>query len=289
MGTTPNSSPDPLGTGKNLPKIDKGTNVAGASPVPGPANASTTITNKTGAGCQCTGDEVTTLTGLGEITSYKGEFPSPLQVMWYVPDNEHVFNVKISDTEIRQWIKNAAAYQKIPHILLAIILQQENGPRATTTQKVLQFGERSLTTFAAILDKHLWDIVPDKVAGSSTGFANMSRNALLGGVTYSETTYCRPPLPDSVRYRILGWDQDTRVSGDDWQADLYYCAAHLRQLIDRVTNTQCHHGNLDLAQLEQVIAAYNGSGPLAEKYAKDAIKTLQDAAAGKADLYFYET
>jgi hypothetical protein len=194
----------------------------------------------------------------------------------------------VPDKEIRQWIKQAAEYHGIPHVLLAVILQQENGPNATTTQKVLQFGERSLTTFAAIMDDVFWDVVPDKIAGGSSGFANMSRSALRGAARYSETMYGRPPLPSSVQYRILGWNQDTRVSGDDWKADLYYCAAHLRQLIDRVTHTPCHRGALNLAQLEKVIAAYNGSGALAAKYAKDAMALLARAEKGQDQLYFYQ-
>ena len=45
---------------------------------------------------------------------------------------------------------------------------------------------------------------------------------------------------------------------------------------------------LSREQLQKVIASYTGSGPLAEKYGRDAIKLLSDAAAGKATLYFYE-
>ena len=177
----------------------------------------------------------TYITGLGEIASYRGNFPSPLQVMWYVPENDEIFKIKISDSEIRRWIKDAADYHNIPHALLALILQQENAPNAPTWRKIGQFGERTLTTFAAILDENLWDIVPDKISGGSSGFANMSRKTLRGAASYIETEYNKEVLPDNVKYRFLGLEQDTRIPGDDWKADLYYCAAHLRQLIDRVT------------------------------------------------------
>ncbi len=40
-------------------------------------------------------------------------------------------------------------------------------------------------------------------------------------------------MPHSVRFRQGGWDQYNLISGVDWKADLYYAAAHLRQLIDR--------------------------------------------------------
>lgn len=105
--------------------------------------------------------------------------------MWYVPGKDEPFRLSISDTEIRQWIKQAADYQGIPHILLAVILQQENPPNGTELQKVLQFGERSVTTFAAIMDDVFFDLVPDKVAGGSSGFANMSRSALQSAAEYS--------------------------------------------------------------------------------------------------------
>lgn len=238
--------------------------------------------------CPCTGKEKSHIIGLKDIESYKGNFSSPLQVMWYVPKNNEILKSHITDSEIRRWIKNAATYHGIPHVLLSVILQQENGPNATTFQKLGQFAERTITTFSAIVDEHLGDIVPDSIAGSSSGFANMSRSTLRSAAKYTEEKYGKNPLPNSVRYRLLGWDQDTRIPGDDWKSDLYYCAAHLRQLIDRVTGRICHNGSLTLQQLKKVIYSYNGSGPLAEKYASDAMKTLADAARGKAKLYFYE-
>jgi len=47
-------------------------------------------------------------------------------------------------------------------------------------------------------------------------------------------------------------------------------------------------GNLTSEQLKSVIGAYNGSGPLAEKYARDAMGLLERAKSGAASLYFYE-
>lgn len=276
--------PGPTGTATNTPGIDGGTLVRTASPAVGPVD---TEGSSQPARQPCTGREVTTIAGLGAIPSYRGDFPSPLQVMWYTPTPGEPLRMSVPDSEIRQWIKQAAQYQRIPHVLLAVVLQQENSPRATGWHQFLQFGERSLTTAAAIADEALFDIVPDRVAGSSTGFANMSRAALRDAVAYSQRMYGRPPMPADVRYRLLGWDQDTRVSGDDLRGDLYYCAAHLRQLVDRVAG-RCHNGALTLDQLERVIKAYNGSGPLADKYARDAMKLLADAQTGAATLYFYE-
>ena len=237
---------------------------------------------------KCTGCEKTIVAGLPRIPSYRGEFPSPLQAMWYVPEKSELLKLKIPDKEIRRWIKNASVYHGIPHVLLALILQQENGPNGTTFQKWGQFAERSITTFGAIVDKYLWDIFPDAISKGSSGFANMSRAALVDAAQYTEKYYGKNPLSNQARYRAFGWDQDTRVSGDDFRADLYYCAAHLRQLIDRVTRKTCHNGAITQSQLRLVIKAYNGSGGMAEKYADDAMKNLKGAIAGTTTLYFYE-
>lgn len=129
---------------------------------------------------------------------------------------------------------------------------------------------------------------PDAIASGSSGFANMPRASLVDAAEYTERQYGKNPLSNEARYRAFGWDQDTRVSGDDFRADLYYCAAHLRQLIDRVTGGPCHNGPITMSQLRSVIKAYNGSGPMAEKYADDAMKLLQGAINGSAKLYFYE-
>jgi len=275
----------PVGTATNAPGIDVGTLVRNDSPPPGPAVATAAITAPQ---CPCSGAEKTTISGLGPIASYKGDFPSPLQVMWYTPGGDEPLRLTVPDSEIRGWIRQAAEYHRIPHVLLAVILQQENSPKASGGHQFLQFGERSLTTFASIVDDWFFDIAPDRVAGSSSGFANMSRATLRHAASYSENMYGRPPMPDKVRYRLFGIDADTRRAGDDWRADLYYCAAHLRELIDRVTARRCHDGEINLAQLEKVIAAYNGSGPMAVKYGRDAMKLLADAQAGTATLYFYE-
>lgn len=255
----------------------------------GQVNQATSSVNAVGQKrCPCTGREKSYIMGLGAIKSYTGNFPSPLQVMWFVPETNEISRAHIPDSEIRKWVKDAAKYHGIPHILLAVILQQENGPNATKFQKIGQFAERTLTTLGAIIDEYLWDIVPDKIAGGSSGFGNMSRYALKRAAKYSEEKYGRSPMPNSVRYRCFGWDQDTRISGDDWKADLYYCAAHLRQLIDRCTGKMCHSGPLTLEQVQIIICAYNGSGPLADKYGRDAMQTLLNAASGKGFLYFYE-
>ncbi|WP_240919447.1 hypothetical protein [Metapseudomonas otitidis] len=239
--------------------------------------------------CRCRGTETSSITGYETISSYSGELPSPLKIIWYTPKSNEILKLSLSDSEIRKWTKEAAQYHGVPHILLAVILQQENGPKAGKFLQTLQFGERTLTTFLAIVDKYAFDIVPDKIAGSSSGLVNMSRNTLQKAAAYTEDYYCKKPMPKDVQYRIFGYDQDTRIPGDDWRADLYYAAAHLRELIDRKTNTRCHNSTLTPEQLKSVIAAYNGSGPLAEKYASDAMNLLEQAKSGSATLYFYET
>jgi hypothetical protein len=249
---------------------------------------------------ECMGNEVTQISGLSDIASYTGDFPSPLQIMHYTPETNEIFKMHIPDSEIRSWIKDAAEYHGIPHVMLAVILQQENGPNATLYQKAGQFSERTLTTLMAVTDELLFDIVPDKIpswspvkagrnlADGSSGFANMSRPTLRSAAEYTEKYYGKNPLPNDVRYRLLGWDQDTRIPGDDWKADLYYCAAHIRELIDRTTKKRCHNSSLTLDEVESIFTAYNGSGSAARKYGADAMDKLIKAQSGDTILYFYE-
>jgi LysM repeat protein len=235
----------------------------------------------------------TFIEGLGEIPSYDGDLPSPLPLYWINPEFEDILNPIIKDSEIRDWVKSAAEYHDVPHELLALVLQQENAPNASLGRKILQFGEITLTTAITIVDEILFDIVPDKIgnkrfSGGSSGIANMSRATLRDAAEYTEKVYNKNPLSEDVRYRMFGYDNDLRIPGDDWEADLYYAAAHLRQLIDRETDTLRYSGSLTLNQTKNIIRRYNGSGPLAEKYSNDAMITLKNAEAGKTNLYFYE-
>lgn len=225
--------------------------------------------------------------GLGTVPPYTGDLPSPLQIMWYVPQgiNDALY---VPDQEIRGWVDDAATYQGVPTELLAAVLQNENNPQATAAQQALQFGERSLTTFADIVDRATFGIVPDAVSGGSSGIANMSRNALRDAADYSENTLGRAVIPDDVATRAFGWRQDTRISGDDLRSDLYYASAHLRQLIDRVTGVPNYEGPLTMHQVHDIAAAYNGSGPAASRYGDAAVAHLTNAAAGTEPLYFYQ-
>ena len=60
------------------------------------------------------------------------------------------------------------------------------------------------------------------------------------------------------------------------------------QLVDRITGKKCYQGPLTKEQIERIAAAYNGSGPMAEKYGQDAMLVLQKAESGETPLYFYE-
>jgi LysM repeat protein len=233
---------------------------------------------------------------IGEIPSYHGDFPSPFPLMWYVPDNaKEILKIHYEPKEIRKWVSDAAKYHEIPYLLLATILQQENCPNATYIQKVLQFGERTLTTGLRIADNLSGDKIPDSVVLNgrrynitvgSSGIANMSNAALIDGVKHAKEVYGREPMPDDVKYRIGGYNQDTRISGDDLRADLYYASAHLRQLIDRVMMKKKFYGVLSLDDFEKICAAYNG--PAGQKYGKDARIRLEKAHDGIEPLYFYE-
>jgi len=187
---------------------------------------------------------------------------------------------------VRKWVKDACSYHKIPHILLALILQNENNPNAPEWRKAAQFAERSITTAAFVIDKLIF-IVPNKISKGSLGLANVSDKALQDGVEGSINKYGRPPIPSTILRNIFGMNKDTRVSGDDWRNDLYYAAAHLRFLIDRELRN-CYNGTMSYSDLHKVIAAYNGSGIEAKKYADNAIANLNLAISGKGTLYFYE-
>lgn len=225
--------------------------------------------------------------GLGEPPPYTGDLPSPLQVMWHVPSGVgDAFYV--SDQNIRGWVDDAARYHGVPTELLAAVLQNENNPNASTLNQVLQFGERSLTTFSDILDRAAFGLAPDFASGGSSGIANMSRNAVHSGAAYVENTLGRAVIPDDVASRVLGWRQDSRISGDDLRSDLYYAAAHLRELTDRVTGVKNYDGPLSRQLVHDIAAAYNGSGPAASRYGDVAVQHIERAVAGERPLYFYQ-
>jgi len=242
--------------------------------------------------CFCCGEHNVKIKGLGNVKSYTGEFPSPFQIMNYTPSKNEPLKhqVYVSDSTIRSWIKDAAKYHGIPHEMIAVLIQQENAPSASKWKQFLQFGERTLTTTASELDRVLWDIVPDKVADGSAGFMNMRRPTLKSTVQYTKQNYCKELMPKDIANRIgyiFDSNVDVEVQGLDWRADLYYGAAHIRELIDRQVG-KCSKGEISIEQVEKIFASYNGSGPIAQKYGKDAIDLLTKASNGKATLYFYE-
>jgi len=185
------------------------------------------------------------------------------------------------ETSIKRWIYEAARYNNVPVVLMAVILQQENGPAATETRRQLQAGERVLQTRAAELDELFWDVIPDALTGGSTGIANLSRGTLRNAAAYLEKEYKKPVIPDSVRKE----KGDPRIAGIDEQLDLYYMSALLRQLIDgRVSRG--HRGNITDEKVRLVAQDYNGHGDWAVKYGKDALARLNAARQGGTPLYF---
>lgn len=97
-------------------------------------------------------------------------------------------------------------------------------------------------------------------------------------------------MPKEIANRegyISDTNADTAIQGADWRADLYYGAAHIRQLIDRQVG-KCSNGKITIEQVEKVFVSYNGSGPVADKYGKDAINLLNGAYNGTETLFFYE-
>lgn len=189
------------------------------------------------------------------------------------------------ETEIQRWMYEACRYNDVPVVLMAVILQQENGPDPRYPgQKQLQAGEREAQTTAAELEEALGVRLPwklGKAASGSTGIANLSRTTLRNAASYLKRVYHRPPIPDSIR-KVTG---DPRVAGIDAQLDIYYMSALLRQLIDGRVSVG-HKGNITDEQLRLVAQDYNGSGPDAERYGRRALARLNEARQGKTPLYF---
>lgn len=243
---------------------------------------------------------------LGFIPSYKGEFPSPLTLMWYAPTDEELriakkeISDKIPATKIRNWVKDASKYHGIPHVLLAALLQNENPIREKGAlgwlHNLAQFIERSGTTFIQIIDEKAGDIIPDKIgntriASGSSGIANLTRVNLRVAIKYTKEVYNRDIIPTYVRYRNSGYDSYTKISGDDLKNDLYYTSAYIRRLIDIITsNNYDPNEGITIEQAEQVLTLYNGplERPEAKAYGKRAISHILKAKEGILDLYFYE-
>jgi hypothetical protein len=228
------------------------------------------------------------LKGFGEIPSHHGELPSPLPALYYVPqDMGELTKLYYEPHEIRQWVRESAEYHGVPYELSAAILQQENPPEATGLQQLGQFGERSITSAAAVIDEYVWDIAPDAIAEGSSGLANMNRATLRGAADYVENDLGYQAVPHDVQNRVFGLQQNSRISGDDWRNDLYYMNARLRQIIDDKTGIKGYDGPLTRAQVQEIAATYNGTGTDAEKYGNDTVARLDQAAAGSVPLYFF--
>ena len=194
----------------------------------------------------------------------------------------------VSSKTVREWVKDAAEYHGIPHLLLAVILQQENGPSATELQKILQFSERIITNMANVWDEILLDFIPDKISRGSTGISNMSSATLKNTAIYTQKTYGRHPVPSGEQQRAFGDTTLPDLPGLDWKHDLYYAAAHIRQLIHQVTNQVCHSGILTKEQMIEVFSLYNGKGNAAAKYGNDAMLKITKALNQEDSLFFYE-
>ncbi len=236
-------------------------------------------------GCKCTGKEVAWYDD-SAIPSYKGDLKSPINFYWRYPTSKDA-NFRPSASVVRSWAKDACKYHKIPYILLALILQNENNPNAAEWRKYAQFVERTVTSASQITDNLLFDLIPDRISKGSSGIANVSNQALIDGANSSIKNYCRPVIPSSVAKSGWGINTDSRVSGDDWKNDMYYAAAHIRFLIDRELG-ECFNGMMTDDNLRLIIENYNGSGPQAIRYAEVAMGNLEMAKKGKGVLYFYE-
>ena len=65
-------------------------------------------------------------------------------------------------------------------------------------------------------------------------------------------------------------------------------AAHVRQLITQIMGDKCYSGELSAEQMEKIFSAYNGRGPAALKYGRDAMTRIAKAISEYEWLVFYE-
>jgi hypothetical protein len=269
----------------NKANIQKATTTC-TRPVEGEANKSeATISRK----CTCDGSESTQLQGFDHINSFLGE--GYLDPKYFI-DNELIGLSKLEwSNKVRRWVKEASQYHGVPQMMLATIIEQENGQNATEFQKFGQSVERIIQMTAGTAEQTGYKDYPDQISGGSTGIVNMTRGTLQKAVKYIQDNYCRPLMPNSVRYQTLNLllgqnviDRDVGHAGTSIHVDLYYCAALLRMLIDDQTGKKCHKGALTKEQAQQVFRFYNG--PAGHRYGQDAISKLERANQGGV-LYYY--
>ena len=233
------------------------------------------------------------------IQSYTGKLVSPLSVN--KPFGNPINPTTLENSKnIRRWAKEASEYHEIPYEILAVLLQQENATNAPYWKKIGQAVERNLQTVLNIVDKGTG--IPsgisdktgikkiEKATRGSSGIANMLDKTLQGTISYTKSNYpSRAAMLPSHKRDIA----NKGIAGGDVEADLYYMAAHIRQLIDTIANNKnpCTKGEITLEQVWKVFRAYNGSGDVnlvADKYANDAMIKLKGAYNGTTILYFYE-
>ncbi|MDR2926139.1 MAG: hypothetical protein LBU76_09390, partial [Azoarcus sp.] len=181
---------------------------------------------------------------------------------------------------IRRWAREAAEYHEIPYEMLAVLLEQENGQNVSAFRRFAQGYERFLQFSGAVIKDATGMPVPG--AGGSTGIINMLRSTFLETISYTKEKYARPLLP------VHKQDIDSGFAGVDIEADLYYGAAHIRQLIDDVVGNPCTKGEISLEQVKKVFVRYNGTREDAKKYGDAATNKLLGAYKGTFTLHFYE-
>ena len=251
----------------------------------------------------------TAIVGLERVPSYTGELPVWRRAL-DLSLNPHVaiFQAMPSSKAVRSWVREAAIYHDVPHVLLALVLQEENKPNVPEWILAGQYGERRVQAFGALLEAHGFPVW-DKISGGSAGIINMKRETFRKTDDYITSTYKRPVAPDSVKPlpRLLApdiytksdgiklpfvevniFDYDLRIPGQDMRVDLYYMAGRLRQIIDtKKGGGSPYSGPLTVDDIRTIAAAYNGDGPDAAEYGRKSADRLTRVLAGTEPLYFY--
>jgi len=237
--------------------------------------------------CQCGGPHPLKIVGeeVKPIGGYTGALRAP-GLLFKMDESPRRIDARTIENSrrIRRWAREAAAYHEIPYVMLAVLLEQENGQNVSAWRRFAQGYERFLQSSSAVIKDATDAPVPG--AEGSTGIINMIRATYLETAAYTKKTYFRPLLPTHKQ------DIDSGFVGVDVEADMYYAAAHIRYLIDDKGNNPCTKGEITLDQVQMVFTRYNYSGDRipdsATNYGKAAMNKLKGAYNGSFTLHFYE-
>jgi uncharacterized Zn-binding protein involved in type VI secretion len=237
--------------------------------------------------CQCGGPHPLKIVGeeVKQIGGYTGKLRAP-GMLFKMDESPRRIDARTLENSrrIRRWAREASAHHEIPYVMLAVLLEQENGQNVSAWRRFGQGYERFLQFSGAVIKDATGIPVPG--ADGSTGIINMIRATYLKTKKHTQEKYARPLLPSNKQ------SIDSGFVGVDVEADLYYGAAYIRYLIDEDGTSSCTKGEITLEQVQNAFTRYNGppsennTAPIG--YGQAAMNKLLGAYKGTKVLYFYE-